>query len=79
MESYLALPKVKRDHRSLCRYAEAKNKQISDLTKEEVYQFVDWFSDTEFEMWRNDKYSNWDAMSKLEQIIAFEQWVDERR
>ena len=72
MEGYLTLPKVKMDHRSLCRYAEAKNKQISDLTKEE-YQFVDWFSDTEFKMWRNDKYSNWDAMSK------FEQWVDERR
>ena len=49
MEGYLTLPKVKMDHRSLCRYAEAKNKQISDLTKEE-YQFVDWFSDTEFKM-----------------------------
>ena len=23
--------------------------------------------------------SNWDTMSKLEQIVAFERWIDERR
>lgn len=72
------LPKIKMDHRSLCRYAINQGKSIKELTKEEVYQYVDWSLDPEFEAWRNEKYANWDTMSKLEQIIAFERWIDER-
>lgn len=72
------LPNVKFDHRALCRYASEQGKSIKELSKEEVYQYLDWTPDEEFKLWRKERIMNWESMSRTEQISMFERWIAER-
>lgn len=72
------LPKVKLDIQGMLEYSRAQGKDLQDIPKEELYQFVDWSEEREFAEWCSKRYSDFDEMSRSEQIDAYEIWLDER-